>query len=385
MTVLITASLFGLAAPAAPVRSAREAQAQLDRVESRIRAVTDAVQADVAQRDSLAAELRRADQALRAAHQRFEDARGRHVQSAARLADVRQESADLDARARAARDTLAAQLRALYVAGAGEPTPLPDPAGLADAQRMRAYATAVGRARSADLLALVARTKDLSALQTRVAVTTDRLADDATEREREAHALEQARQARARALTDLQARISNRSVQLKELKNNAAALEDLLKRLQAALAESAGDAGAGAAGRGAFGDLRGKLPWPVKGSVSARFGSPRVGGLTWNGLLIETRRGAEIHAPAAGRVVYSDWLPGLGLLVVLDHGGRWMTLYGYNGRLSRAVGDRVNAGDTIAVSAGVGDPGVPQLYFEVREATRAVDPGRFLRGVPSAP
>jgi len=117
--------------------------------------------------------------------------------------------------------------------------------------------------------------------------------------------------------------------------------------------------------------------------VAARYGESRAGGLNWNGLLLDTRRAAEVRAPYYGRVAYADWLPGLGLLLVLDHGGGWMTLYGYNGRLLRKLGDRVKPGEVIAESPSDADGIKPQLYFEVREAARAIDPRTFLKGHPT--
>jgi septal ring factor EnvC (AmiA/AmiB activator) len=192
--------------------------------------------------------------------------------------------------------------------------------------------------------------------------------------------LESARRDRARALAQLQSRITSHGIELKELKSNASALEDLVKRLQTALAEPGGEEFGAVGGHHPFADLRGKLPWPVHGAVAARFGDARAGGLVWNGILLDTHRGAEVRAVAAGRVAYADWLPGLGLLLILDHGGGWMTLYGYNGRLLRNVGDRLRPGDVLAESQTAADAGKPQLYFEIREAARAVDPARFLKG-----
>jgi murein hydrolase activator len=249
-------------------------------------------------------------------------------------------------------------------------------------QRMRTYSAYFSRARADEIADYEARTRELTVAQSAVAGETEKLAHLEADRQRDAAALEAARYARSRALAQLQARIASRSVELNDLKSNAAALEELLKRLRAALAEPGGDDYAAVQGHHPFADLKGKLPWPVHGPVVARFGEPRAGGLTWNGLLLDTRRGAEIRAPAPGRVAYADWLPGLGLLVILDHGGSWMTLYGYNGRLLRKVGDRVRAGDVLAESVSDNEAGKPQLYFEIREAARAVDPRSFLKAKP---
>jgi septal ring factor EnvC (AmiA/AmiB activator) len=117
----------------------------------------------------------------------------------------------------------------------------------------------------------------------------------------------------------------------------------------------------------------------VKGTVLAKFGQLRAGGpLKWQGLVIGAQRGTQVRSPYHGRVVYADWLPGLGLLLVLDHGGGYMSLYGNNEQLYRRVGDRVAPGDVLSAvgdAAGVGKPG---LYLEIRKGRQALDPATWL-------
>ena len=125
--------------------------------------------------------------------------------------------------------------------------------------------------------------------------------------------------------------------------------------------------------------MRGKLPWPVPGRIVANFGQSRGGGLKWNGVLIATERGTEVHAPYAGRVVYADWLPGMGLLIILDHGGGYMTLYGHNEQLYKGVGETVAAGDVIATVGDTGGQAQPDLYLEVRKGTTPLDPRHWFR------
>ena len=385
MTVLTVALLLALGASAAgPTKSASEAEAQLSRVEARIRAITEAVQSDVAARDAVAAELRQADQALARARARFDEVRDRHASSAARLASLRTEAGQARAALDITRDALALQLRSAYVGGHDEALKaLMDSGDPARLPRMLTYYGYVGRARTAQMLELNERARALEASESAVGDENARLAELEAARRRDAAALDQARRDRAQALARLQSRITSRSGELKELKSNAAALEDLLKRLRAALAQPGGDDfGALGQGRRPFTELKGKLPWPARGTLTARYGESRAGGLNWNGILLDTRRSGEVRAPYYGRVAYADWLPGLGLLLVLDHGGGWMTLYGYNGRLLRKVGDRVKPGDVIAESSADVDASKPQLYFEVREAARAIDPRTFLKGNP---
>jgi septal ring factor EnvC (AmiA/AmiB activator) len=130
-----------------------------------------------------------------------------------------------------------------------------------------------------------------------------------------------------------------------------------------------------------FEPLRGKLPWPVQhGRVLARFGQPRAGGsMRWQGMLIGTDRGARVRAPFAGRVVYADWLPGMGLMIVLDHGGGYMSLYGHNEELFRKLGESVASGDVIGAVGDTGGHNQPALYFEVRRGRDPVNPENWLK------
>ncbi|MGB6452473.1 MAG: peptidoglycan DD-metalloendopeptidase family protein, partial [Steroidobacteraceae bacterium] len=132
-------------------------------------------------------------------------------------------------------------------------------------------------------------------------------------------------------------------------------------------------------GNDAFSRLRGELAWPVAGRVAASFGQDRAGGLKWDGLLIDTARGAQVRAIYQGRVIFADWLPGLGLLLVIDHGNGYLSLYGHNERLYKKVGDQVAAGDSIAAAGDSGGSPRPELYFEIRKGDRPVDPRPWFR------
>jgi septal ring factor EnvC (AmiA/AmiB activator) len=96
-------------------------------------------------------------------------------------------------------------------------------------------------------------------------------------------------------------------------------------------------------------------------------------------MLIDTQRGADVRAVYRGRVIYADWLPGLGLLTIIDHGEGYLSLYGHNDRLYKAAGETVAAGDVIAASGDSGGSSRPQLYFEIRKGSRPVDPGPWFR------
>ncbi|MCY1202042.1 Murein hydrolase activator EnvC [compost metagenome] len=132
---------------------------------------------------------------------------------------------------------------------------------------------------------------------------------------------------------------------------------------------------------GPFAKARGRLPWPVDGRLVARFGSARGGDsrAKWDGVLIGAPEGSSVRAVHGGRVVFADWLRGAGLLVILDHGNGYLSLYGHNQRLLKSAGDIVQAGESIATVGNSGGQDTPALYFAIRQQGRPTDPAQWCR------
>ncbi len=126
---------------------------------------------------------------------------------------------------------------------------------------------------------------------------------------------------------------------------------------------------------GVFASLKGKLRLPARGELANRFGSTREdSGISWKGLFIRASEGDEVRAVAGGRVVFADWLRGFGNLMIVDHGGGYMSLYGNNQALLKRVGDEVKTGDHIAAVGNSGGNQEPGLYFELRKQSKPFDP-----------
>jgi septal ring factor EnvC (AmiA/AmiB activator) len=124
-----------------------------------------------------------------------------------------------------------------------------------------------------------------------------------------------------------------------------------------------------------FESLRGKLNLPVRGEVTNKFGNSRLDtGLTWKGLFIKSNEGNEVKSVANGRVVFADWMRGFGNLIIVDHGGGYMSLYGNNQGLMRKMGDTVKGGDTIASVGNSGGNDTSGLYYELRSRSKPFDP-----------
>ena len=128
----------------------------------------------------------------------------------------------------------------------------------------------------------------------------------------------------------------------------------------------------------AFAALRGKGKLPVKGELAATFGAKRADGPSWKGIFIKAGEGSDVHAAGAGEVIFADWMRGFGNLIIVDHGGQYLSIYGNNQSLLKRPGDRVKAGDVIATVGNSGGNEHSGLYFELRHQGRAIDPLAWL-------
>lgn len=185
--------------------------------------------------------------------------------------------------------------------------------------------------------------------------------------------LRQQREQRRQIVARLSAQIDSDETRLAELKKNRRDLETLLRKLTSVLADIPDDLGR----RLAPEQFKGKLPWPVKGRVRHAFGQPRTAGLDWQGWLIAAPTGSEVKSIGYGRVAFSDWLRGYGLLMIIDHGDGFMSLYGNNESLLHEVGDWVEPGTAIS-TVGESPRNGSGLYFEIRKNGKAVDPAIWI-------
>jgi murein hydrolase activator len=364
----------GLAAAAEPTPAQKEAE--LKRVRSRIDRIQKEVNADIDKRDRLGVELRDAEQSVQAARRRLEEARERRLESESQLHELEREQARREAELATERAALAGELRAAYVNGREEQLKLllnqEDPASFG---RTLAWYGYFGRARAGRIDGIRDKLEHLALVREKIAAETERLRELEIRQQQELDALSTAQNRRNRAVAAIDSQIKSRGGQISRLQNQARSLEKLIAELRKALENVP------VAKQAPFESLRGKLPWPVQsGKVLARFGQPRAGGsLRWQGMLVGTNRGARVRAPFAGRVVYADWLPGMGLMIVLDHGKGYMSLYGHNEELFRKVGEPVAAGDVIASVGDSGGHNQPALYFEVRRGREPVNPENWLQ------
>ncbi|MFB4252318.1 murein hydrolase activator EnvC family protein [Pseudomonas idahonensis] len=187
-----------------------------------------------------------------------------------------------------------------------------------------------------------------------------------------------ARQAREAEEARQKALIAQQEAEKKRLREAQADASDAprkpVRSSPGALVSSAGPSFGGA-----FAAARGKLPWPVDGRLLARFGETRGDDSRskWDGVMISAAAGSQVHAVHGGRVVFADWLRGAGLLVILDHGNGYLSLYGHNQTLLKEAGDVVKAGESISTVGNSGGQDTPALYFAIRQQGRPSDPAQW--------
>ncbi len=382
--VFLCAAAAAWAAPHAA--DAQASEQRLRELRGRIEKLQASLAAAEESRGEAAGLLRESDRAMSEAHRRLFELRQRRSALEAELAGIEQ-------REGAARSDLAHQqalagrlLRLQYMQGAPDRLRLAlEGRDAAQAARHLQYYGYIQRSR-ADLIATLRRKSDaLRALEAGARARRDELADNEAQQVQESRRLERQRAARAATVARLAGEISRNRRQIGRLKRDEARLTRLVREIARALAAPAkpGRSRGRTVDRVAdaslasqpFAKLKGKLRLPVRGELMNRYGERREGsGTKWKGLFIRAVTGETVRAVADGLVVYADWLRGFGNLLILDHGGGFMSLYAYNEGLLRRVGEKVSAGDPVANVGASGESAESGLYFELRRDGNPFDP-----------
>ena len=370
--LLLALALAGAAVPAADAPNPAKAEAELKAVRTQIDKVRAEMERDAGRRDLLAREIEESEQTVAGARSALEKLKRERVVHTARRAELAEQRRGEESVLVERRAALAGQLRAASMIGQQEPIKLllnqRDPG---QTGRVLTYYQYFGRARADQISAINSHLAEIATLDAALAEEEARLIALEEQQKSELSRLQSARERRGRALVSLEAESKNRARELTRLKEQQEGIEKLVRELRRALEridKFPTDS------KDAFAKLRGKLSWPVAGKLIASFGQTRAGGVKWDGVLLSGAQGSAVRAVYHGRVVYADWLSGLGLLTIIDHGDGYLSLYGHNERLYKEVGERVTAGDTIATVGDSGGRSTPALYFEIRKAGRPIDP-----------
>jgi septal ring factor EnvC (AmiA/AmiB activator) len=379
-TLVLTAGVVAIAgaahAASADARLNQNAE-QLARVRARIAELNQSIEKDRAQRDSLQSALEEAEAAVATAHAELRRATAEVDRQTSRVRDAKAQRDDAQRRLDGQKAALAGQVRAAYMIGSGGAAELAfsqdDPGRIA---RMVGYYDYLDRARASRIAAINTEVQRLAQLQQQYDEHIKSLQQLQDQRRQAFADLQARRSERVAAVAALQQRIAGETDELHQLQANEKQIEALLASLRRALADTPLPAGDSRP----FPQMRGRLPWPMRGPLLANYGDPKAGGrLQWRGLWIGADEGTPVRACARGRVAYVGWMSRYGLIVVLEHEDGYFSLYGHASVVDKSAGDSVDAGDVIAAAGSTGGYEQPGLYFEIRKGTEPIDPRAWLR------
>lgn len=293
------------------------------------------------------------------------------------LKQLKKKRAGLQQAVSSQRGHLADQVRAVYAMGNQSSLKIllnqEEPAAVG---RVMMYYDYLNRARTDQIATLLESLEVLDEVKRKISTETKQLEQLRSRRLSEKEALEEKHKQRGTLVAKIELELQSKDRRLQAMHKD----EKELARLLGFLAEALEDIPAESGESQPFASLKGKLNWPTKGKLLERFGSKRgVGNLRWQGVMIKAKEGGQVRAISHGRIAFADWLRGYGLLIIVDHGDGYMSLYGHNQSLYKETGDWIEAGDAIAIVGESGGQQKTALYFEIRHQGKPANPEKWCR------
>lgn len=270
------------------------------------------------------------------------------------------------------REVLSEQIRASYMAGRQDYMKmLLNQEQPAHVGRVLTYYGYLDSARREQIESVIQQMNRLSTVEEAINTENENLVSANTRLAGEKASLVALQSERRAILYRIDQDLNDKTQRLENLAADEQRLSELLRRLPAELADIPADINV----KGAFAKSKGKLPWPINGRVSAAYGAPRgAGNLRWQGVLLNAEEGAEVRAIWRGQVIFTGWLNGYGMMVIIDHGDGYMSLYAHNQSVIKEVGDWTEANEVIATVGDSGGQRQSGLYFEIRHNGKPDNP-----------
>lgn len=393
--------LLLLLAPSLRAQDARDAQRRLQGARSELHDARSQRRQLQGQRGDADRRLRAADERVGVTQTALEQTRSALANDAEQLARLQAERARFTGDLAARRGELARLLRAVQASGEAAPLKaLLAQDRMRDAERALVLQGYLQRAQAQRIRALSAEIARIQTLEDAIARRREALAQAQREQAAQVAQAQAARKERAGVLAEIDRQYRSSAAREKALGRDVRALQSLLARLRAEAARAAREARAreqAAANAGTVAAPRtrstapqrqvasaaplrvGGLGWPVSGSLLASYGGRMPDGRRSDGVLIGAPAGTRVQAVADGTVVFADWMTGYGMILIIDHGNGYMSLYAHNDGLLHAAGDVVRRGDAVATVGSSGGQSMPALYFELRRDGKPVNPSTWLQ------
>lgn len=352
--------------------SQQDTSKQLKEVKKAIAAEKQQINQTKLTKEQLASEIKKDDIAISQSVKSLADTAKRIDTIEHNIVSLKKRSATLTKEKRKQESQLAAQLRSAYSAGYHDYLKLLLNQEQANQiQRNLSYYQYLNQARQQQIESFQATIEELNQVQIEQAEQVASLENNKQKQIADKRQLEKRKGLRQQRIVALNQKLLTAEQQLAKLEAEEQSLVEALERLARLSRQSAELNG--------LGKLKRQLSWPVKGKVIKSFGSRKQGYLKWKGALIQSPVGRTVSTVHNGTVLFSDWLKGYGLVIVVDHGKGYMSLYGHNQALLKNVGDRVETGEPIALVGQSGGQSQSGLYFEIRHNGQAVNPKLWCR------
>jgi len=354
-----------------------EKKKQLALLRERVKSVEKSISLTQQSKTKEERELRQIERRLSASSQKIQSLNGKLAQANKKIKALKNEQVLLKDGITAQKSLLAEQLKSAYLMGKQQRVKMllnqqqPD-----RMSRVLKYYDYFNKARIDNVEALEADIQQLLGVEDDLEAEKRQLASLIAAKQVENKTLASSKKRRKSILATLSKQIKSSAQELSELKENEKRLTELLASIRQAI----NDIPLLTQQNKPFKNLKGKLSWPIKGSIRKKFGSARKSG-RYDGVVIAASEGTVIRSISHGRVVYADWLRGYGLLIIVDHGANYMSLYAFNEGLYKEIGDWVEVGEaigTVGVSGGQQKAG---LYFSIRKNGKPVNPIHWCRAV----
>ncbi|GGD73820.1 non-catalytic member of peptidase subfamily M23B [Lacimicrobium alkaliphilum] len=353
---------------------------QADDTSEQLEALRSQIEERQQQLDYSIATAKELEKALQQAEQKLSDLFRGLKQTRNQLADNRQQQAQLEQQQKQLisqieqqKAALSSQLRSAYMTGQHDFTKmLLNQENAAKLERMLSYYSYLNQARVEQIETFTKLARDLQKVERELQIKADELAELVAVQEAQRKLLAREQENREQTLTALEKRITSEAEQIEQLQINEQNLIQAISRAEAR-ATASDQILAGLEG------LKGQLLKPTSGNMRNLFSRRRQGQIRWKGAMFDGPAGDSVRAVHHGRILYADWLRGFGLVMVVDHGKGYMSLYGYNQALLKDVGDAVQAGEEIALVGQSGGQSSAGLYFELRYKGKAVNPAGWIQ------
>lgn len=358
--------------PLAAKETAQDARARLEQVKKRIQSLQNQLRSTQGKWEQHSQALQRTEEEIGDFARRIRVTEQSLNRQKRRLAELENKRADARLHLDQHRASLEGQIRAGYVMGREEKLKIllnqQDPALVS---RVMVYYDYFNSARVQQMQVINESLRQLKSVEREIAQEEQRLQQLLAKNNNQKQQLEAARTGRKQIIVNLNKRLKDKGDELDSLKSDEKQLQSLLAEIQQALSDIPIDTAAHVP----FNTRKGKLPWPSRGRLAASFGSQReVGKLKWDGVLIAAPEGQEVRAVHHGRVAFADWLRGFGLLLIIDHGDGYMSLYGHNQSLFKETGEWVEPGEVVAQVGNSGGRSTTGVYFGIRHNGEPINP-----------